>query len=215
MLPGRDGFDVCRDLRREGIETPILMLTARAAGHRPRRRAQARRRRLPDQAVRDDRAARAHRGAAAPRARRRLARPRPRSYAFGDVRVDFRNAEVQRNGDAVRAVGAGVQAAALLHRAPRRGCSRDELLDEVWGYDATPSTRTVDVHVARCARSSSPTRRSRSSSSPCTASAIDSTVRPAPPTSRGACGRRRRPTRRRGGRRSARAIASPPENAAR
>ena len=69
MLPGASGFDVCRDLRQQGVTTPIIMLTARGQVVDKVLGLQARRRRLPDQAVRHARAARADRGADAPRAR--------------------------------------------------------------------------------------------------------------------------------------------------
>ena len=67
MLPGQSGFDVLRDLRQQGVETPVIMLTARGQVVDKVARPQARRRRLPHQAVRDDGAAGAHRGAAAAR----------------------------------------------------------------------------------------------------------------------------------------------------
>ena len=67
MLPGIDGFEVCRRLRAAGVWAPILMLTARDAVARPGRRARRRRRRLPDQAVLLRRAARAAAGAGPPR----------------------------------------------------------------------------------------------------------------------------------------------------
>ncbi len=73
-------------------------------------------------------------------------------YRFGDIEVDFRGAEVTRAG---KRVGLAAREYRLLcyfieHR--ETGLSRDRLLNEVWGYDATPSPRTVDVHVAwlRC-----------------------------------------------------------------
>ena len=68
MLPGKNGLDICRDLRAKGLTTPVMMLTAKGTDHRQGARTQNRRRRLPHQAVRDRRAARAHRGAATPRA---------------------------------------------------------------------------------------------------------------------------------------------------
>src|SRR5207244_6945444 len=69
-------------------------------------------------------------------------------YAFGDVRVDFRRAEVMRNSDAVEI--SGLELKLLRYLIEHRGAviTRQELLDKVWGYDATPVTRTVDVHVA-------------------------------------------------------------------
>jgi two-component system alkaline phosphatase synthesis response regulator PhoP len=144
-LPGRSGLDVCRDLRREGVDTPILMLTARAE--------------LTDKIVglklgADDYLTKpfemmellARVEALLRRSGRALAGPG--AYAFGDVRVDFRKAEVWRRGEPVAL--SALEYKLLAYFVERRGVvlSRDELLDRVWGYDATPTTRTVDVHVA-------------------------------------------------------------------
>jgi two-component system alkaline phosphatase synthesis response regulator PhoP len=144
-LPRRSGLDVCRDLRREGIDTPILMLTARAE--------------LTDKIVglklgADDYLTKpfemmellARVEALLRRSGRALAGPG--AYAFGDVRVDFRKAEVWRGGEPVAL--SALEYKLLAYLIERRGVvlSRDELLDRVWGYDATPTTRTVDVHVA-------------------------------------------------------------------
>src|SRR5207253_5590363 len=72
----------------------------------------------------------------------------PESYAFGSVHVDFRRAEVMRDGKAVDV--SGLELELLRYLIEHRGAvlTREELLDRVWGYDATPVTRTVDVHVA-------------------------------------------------------------------
>ena len=144
-LPRRSGLDVCRDLRREGVDTPILMLTARSE--------------LTDKVVglklgADDYLTKpfemmellARVEALLRRSGRALAGPG--AYAFGDVRIDFRKAEVWRDGEAVAL--SALEYKLLAYLIERRGVvlSRDELLDRVWGYDATPTTRTVDVHIA-------------------------------------------------------------------
>ena len=70
------------------------------------------------------------------------------SYRFGEVLVDFRRAEVTRGGQTVELSAREFRL--LRHFVQHRGAtlSRQELLNEVWGYDAMPLTRTVDVHVA-------------------------------------------------------------------
>ena len=70
------------------------------------------------------------------------------TYRFGDISVDFRKAEVARNGDPIELSAREFKL--LKYFVEHRGAalSRDELLNEVWGYNAMPSTRTVDVHVA-------------------------------------------------------------------
>jgi two-component system, OmpR family, alkaline phosphatase synthesis response regulator PhoP len=70
------------------------------------------------------------------------------SYQFGDVRVDYRSAEVYRGDTPVELSAREYQL--LKYMIEHRGAtvSRDQLLNDVWGYNAMPSTRTVDVHVA-------------------------------------------------------------------
>ena len=146
MLPGKSGFDVCRDLRRERVGG------ADPHAHRPRRAdrpgpgPQARRRRLPGQAVRGPGAAGPGGGPAAPA---RSPTPRRGTFAFGDVRVDFRRMEVTAKA------GEPVELSALEFRLLRylvehRGevLERERLLNEVWGYEADVYSRTVDQHVA-------------------------------------------------------------------
>jgi two-component system, OmpR family, alkaline phosphatase synthesis response regulator PhoP len=152
MLPKRDGFDVCRTLRQRGVTTPILMLTARGQ--------------VVDRVVglklgADDyltkpfesmellaRIEALLRRASTASAGGSPGGPTTTRYAFGDTVVDTRKAEVTRAGAVVELSAKEFQ---LLHYfLEHRGAtiSREELLREVWGYDHTPSTRTVDVHVA-------------------------------------------------------------------
>jgi two-component system alkaline phosphatase synthesis response regulator PhoP len=69
-------------------------------------------------------------------------------YQFGDVRVDFRRAEAYRGEDIVELSAKEFRLLRYLIEHRGAALSRDELLNEVWGYDAAVSTRTVDVHVA-------------------------------------------------------------------
>jgi two-component system, OmpR family, alkaline phosphatase synthesis response regulator PhoP len=145
MLPRMSGFDVCRELRRRGIDTPVIMLTARGQ--------------VVDKVVglklgADDYVTKPFEMAELlarieAQLRRAPAAPHPaEGYAFGDVRVDFRKAEAIRDGQPIELSAREFQL--LRYFVEHRGAtlSRDELLNEVWGYNAMPSTRTVDVHVA-------------------------------------------------------------------
>jgi two-component system, OmpR family, alkaline phosphatase synthesis response regulator PhoP len=146
-LPGKNGFDVCRDLRQRGIETPILMLTARGQ--------------VIDRVVglklgADDYLTKPFdmmellaRIEALFRRSRTAVSQSGDSYAFGDVRVDFRRAVVTREGTDVEL--SGLELRLLRYFVEHRGSllTRDELLDKVWGYGATLATRTVDVHIAQ------------------------------------------------------------------
>jgi two-component system alkaline phosphatase synthesis response regulator PhoP len=146
MLPRGSGFDVCRDLRQRGIRTPIIMLTARGQ--------------VIDKVLglnigADDyvtkpfemmellarvevQLRRASRGVTAS----------ADTYQFGDIRVDFRRAEAYRGQEVVELSAKEFKLLRYLIEHRGAALSRDELLNEVWGYDAAVSTRTVDVHVA-------------------------------------------------------------------
>jgi two-component system, OmpR family, alkaline phosphatase synthesis response regulator PhoP len=144
LLPGRDGLEVCRELRSHGSQVPILMLTARGQ--------------VVDRVVglklgADDYLTKPFemiellaRIEALLRRGRAPVTPAG-TYAFGDVRVDFRRAEVWKNGVPVPL--SALEFKLLTYFIENRGSllTRDELLDKVWGYDAMPVTRTVDVHV--------------------------------------------------------------------
>jgi len=149
MLPGGNGFDVCRTLRQRGVQTPILMLTARGQ--------------IVDRVVglklgADDylvkpfemaellaRIEALIRRAAAQAA---AAGVTGDTFRFGEVAIDFRKAEVTKAGQLLELSAREFKL--LKYFVEHRGAalSRDELLNEVWGYNAMPSTRTVDVHVA-------------------------------------------------------------------
>lgn len=145
MLPGRDGFDVCRSLRQRNIVTPILMLTARGQ--------------VVDRVVglklgADDYLVKPFEMAELLARIEALLRRAPSSpipaevYQFGDVHVDFRKAEVSKGSQLLELSAREFKL--LKYFIEHRGATltRDELLNEVWGYNAMPSTRTVDVHVA-------------------------------------------------------------------
>jgi DNA-binding response OmpR family regulator len=69
-------------------------------------------------------------------------------HQFGSLSVDFRRAEVSRDGQAVNLSAKEFQLLRYLVEHQGATLSREELLREVWGYDALPSTRTVDVHIS-------------------------------------------------------------------
>ena len=156
MLPRMNGFDVLRELRRRGVETPVIMLTARGQ--------------VVDKVVglklgADDYVTKPFEMAELlarieAKLRRAPAVLHPADgYQFGDVRVDFRRAEVTRAGEAIELSAREFQL--LRYFIEHRGATltREELLNEVWGYNAMPSTRTVDVHVAWLRQKIEPTPR--------------------------------------------------------
>jgi len=149
MLPRMSGFEFCRKLRGEGIQTPVLMLTARSEE--------------PDRVLGLDLGADDYvtkpfsvRELMA-RVRALLRRSQPSSdgvpalpdeLRFGDTKIDFRSYEAYRNGAPVEMTRK--EFAILRFLASRAGdvVTRDDLLNEVWGYESYPSSRTVDNHVA-------------------------------------------------------------------
>jgi two-component system alkaline phosphatase synthesis response regulator PhoP len=145
-LPKKNGFDVCRDLRQRGVQTPILMLTARG---------QVIDRVLGLKLGADDYLTKPFEMAellarieALLRRARTLAASSADIYSYGNIEVDFRRAEVKCDGAPVEL--SGLELKLLRYLIEHRGSvlTRDELLEKVWGYDATPVTRTVDVHIA-------------------------------------------------------------------
>lgn len=145
MLPGASGFDVCRDLRQRGITTPIIMLTARG---------QVLDKVLGLKIGADDyvtkpfdmlelmarievqlrRASSTHNGAV--------------PYHFGNISVDFRKAQVLKEGVELELSAREFLLLKYFIEHREATLTRDELLNEVWGYHSMPNTRTVDVHVA-------------------------------------------------------------------
>ena len=145
MLPRKNGFDLLRDLRQFGVKTPAIMLTARGQ--------------IIDKILglklgADDYLTKPFdMGELLARIEailRRMPQPDQTSaevYTFGDVRVDYRRAEVTRNGQPVELAAREYHLLRYLIEHREATISRDELLNEVWGYDAMPTTRTVDVHI--------------------------------------------------------------------
>lgn len=146
MLPNKNGYEICRDLRQSGLATPILMLTAR------------------DQTIdkvqglkigADDYLTKpfemlellARIEALLRRATRSFAAV-PLTFQFGAVQVDFRRTEILRKGEAVEFSAKEFQLLRYLIDHKGETLTREVLLQEVWGYSSVPYTRTVDVHVA-------------------------------------------------------------------
>jgi len=145
MLPGRGGVELCRDLRRRGSDVPVLMLTARGqladrvAGLKVG---------ADDYVTKPFEMAELLARVEARLRRRQQTADGSGDYRFGQVSVDFRKAEVRRDGAPVPL--SAKEFLLLKYFIEHRGAllSRNELLDSVWGYHAMPVTRTVDVHVS-------------------------------------------------------------------
>jgi len=145
MLPDRSGFELCAELRDRGIQTPVLMLTARGdvqdrvAGLRIGADDY-----LPKPFDVPELLARIE------ALRRRVGRSGSTTdarFEFGDVSVNFNDQSVSRFGQLVQLSRREFQMLSHLILNRGRVVLRDELLQAVWGYRTLPYTRTVDVHM--------------------------------------------------------------------
>jgi len=153
MLPGKDGFEICRELRRAGMKVPILMLTAKT---------QEAEKVMGLELGADDYVTKPF-GTRELRARIKALLRRatagdelPENYTFGNVEVDFRRAELRRGGVALELTPIEFKLLALFVRAPGRVFSRDRLLSAAWGPDTFASDRIVDNHIANLRRKIEP-----------------------------------------------------------
>lgn len=145
MLPRLSGYEICRRVRGDGSAVPILMLTARSdEGDRV----------LGLDLGADDYVTKPfsiREVLARVRALlRRTNPPKPEidELRCNDIVVDFRRYEASKNGTPLELTRKEFGLLRLLASRAGEVLTRDELLNEVWGYDATPTTRTVDNHIA-------------------------------------------------------------------
>ena len=147
-LPGRNGFDVCRELRRHSMNVPVLMLTARGDVND---------RVLGLKTGADDYLVKLFEVAellARMEALLRRANNSPPQlidslFCYGSVVVDLRKEEVLRDGSPVELTAREFELLRYFVSHPDERISRDVLLRQVWGYQGLPTTRTVDVHVGQ------------------------------------------------------------------
>ncbi len=144
LLPGRNGFEVCRELRAAGVQTPVLMLTARGA--------------IEDRvagldAGADDYLTKPFAFEELSARLRALTRRPPAiapgsgSLSVGDLTMDLVRHQVLRGG---RVIPLTVKEYALLEyflRHPNQVLSRAQILDNVWGYDAETGASVIDIYV--------------------------------------------------------------------
>ena len=151
MLPRKDGFAVCRELRRGGMRTPIIVLTAKT---------QEAEKVLGLELGADDYVTKPF-SPLELRARikavlRRGAVEAPEVYRFGDVEVDFTRGEVRRAGNSIEMTPIEFRLLAACIRLRGRVLTRERLLDEVWGRDSSPTDRVVDNHIMNLRRKIEP-----------------------------------------------------------
>lgn len=151
MLPGKDGFEVCRKLRHSQVRTPIIMLTAKA---------QEAEKVMGLELGADDyvtkpfspRELRARVKAVL----RRTETEMPETFRFADVEVDFSRGELRRSGVAVDVTPLEMKLLASFISNRGRILSREQLLDAAWGRDIYVTDRAVDAHIVQIRRKIEP-----------------------------------------------------------
>ncbi len=145
MIPRMSGYELCRKVRSEGIATPILMLTARSE--------EADRVRGFDLGADDYVTKPFSVPELLARIRAILRRVKPSTALpdrlhFDDVSVDFKRFEAAKAGQVLKLSRKEFGVLQLLAARLGHVVTRNELLDEVWGHESYPTTRTVDNHIA-------------------------------------------------------------------
>lgn len=146
MLPKMNGYDVCKELRSKGIKTPIIMLTAKTdeldkilgleigaddymtkpfSIRELHARIRAQLRRLEMTTVSDT----------------------GDSYEFSDIAIVWKKREVKKSGEIIDMSVKEFQVLKYLVEHAEEVVTREMLLDDVWGYDSFPTTRTVDNYI--------------------------------------------------------------------
>jgi len=144
MLPGKDGFELCRTMRSKGIDVPVIMLTARGeevdkvvgleigaddyvtkpfSMRELIARIKAHLRRTPNNNTSQ------------------------KEFSFGNIKVDFRAHKVYRNGESIKLTSTEFALLKFLIDERQNIISRDKILNEVWGYSVYPDSRMVDTHI--------------------------------------------------------------------
>ncbi|HWD98923.1 MAG TPA: response regulator transcription factor [Bryobacteraceae bacterium] len=154
MLPRKDGFEVCRELRLAGLRVPIMMLTAKT---------QEAEKVMALELGADDYVTKPF-GTRELRARiKALLRrsngdgpPPVQPFRFGDIELDFDRVELRRAGSPVEMTATEFKLLTILVRSAGRVLSRNQLLDAVWGANTFASDRIVDNHIANLRRKIEP-----------------------------------------------------------
>ena len=151
MLPRKDGYEICREIRRAGIRTPIIMLTAKT---------QEAEKILGLELGADDYVTKPY----SPRelrarikaALRRSVAELPSAYAFGDLEMDFGRRELRRSGKAVDLTPLEFKLLALFIRRRGHALSRQQLMDDAWGVSTFVTPHAVDNQVTNLRRKIEP-----------------------------------------------------------
>jgi DNA-binding response OmpR family regulator len=152
MLPGKDGFDVCRALRRAGLNTPIILLTAKAQEAEKVMGLEL----GADDYVTKPFSPRELRARIKAHLRRNAPRSEAEIFRFADTEVDFARCEVRRAGRVIELSALEFKLLTAFVRNRGRALSRDQLLDAAWGAEVALNDRVVDNHIVALRRKLEP-----------------------------------------------------------
>lgn len=151
MLPLKDGYDVCRDLRRAKVRTPVLMLTAKAHEAEKVMGLDM----GADDYVTKPFSRRELRARIRALLRRTAAEDEP-LRRFGDCEVDFSRAELRRGASCVELTAIELKMLRAFLRAEGRVLTRGQVIDDVWGRDVFVTDRVIDTHIVKLRRKIEP-----------------------------------------------------------
>jgi two-component system alkaline phosphatase synthesis response regulator PhoP len=146
MLPKMSGLDVCRQLRSNGVDTPVIMLTARG---------QEIDKIIGLETGADDYVTKPFSiKELLARVRAHLRRSTRQvvdieTYTFGEIELNFKKYEAKKDGGEIELSPREFELMKYFIQHRGETITRDQLLDDVWGYDNYPFTRTVDNHIAK------------------------------------------------------------------
>lgn len=145
MLPNMDGYDVCKEIRRDTSisSTPIIMITAKGEEFDKVLGLEL----GADDYMTKPFSIRELIARVKAILRRTNIKPIDNSYSFGTVNIDFEKHEVTKEGAKVELTLKEFELLEILIKNKGRVMTRDFLLDEIWGYEYIGETRTVDVHI--------------------------------------------------------------------
>jgi two-component system alkaline phosphatase synthesis response regulator PhoP len=146
MLPKMTGLDVCKKIRKDGNQVPIIMLTARG---QEIDKVLGLKLGADDYVTKPFSFMELMARVEAVLRRVKGAHPELETYSFGDVDVDFRKGEARKAGELLDISPRELRL--LQYLVENRGdvITRDQLLNAVWDYESAPFTRTVDMHIAK------------------------------------------------------------------
>lgn len=144
ILPGKDGIEICKDLRSDGVKTPIIMVTSRKEEIDKILGLEI----GADDYVTKPFSIRELLARVKALIRRSTYEPGDiEEVAFANLKIDFKKQEMLKGENPVRLSATEYRILHYFIDHEGEVISRDKFLDEVWGYDSYPTTRTVDNYI--------------------------------------------------------------------